>query len=112
MGEKTRKAPIPGAEANAWKVIAIDFANVEVGQTINHKGDVMAYLSKGSGTANGEAIAARQILTQPGGKDIIGNDVCAKLKNDLRVRSARPARENGSRSVSREANRLSALKYR
>ena len=41
---------------------ALDVANVEAGQTIRHEGGVMAFLSKGNGEMNGEAIAARTLV--------------------------------------------------
>lgn len=44
----------------------IELVNLESGQTISHDGDVMAYLSKGSGTANGEAISARTLIRDDG----------------------------------------------
>jgi len=45
---------------------AIDVANVDEGQTINHEGDVMGFLSKGRGIANGEPISARTLTRSPG----------------------------------------------
>lgn len=40
----------------------IEVVNLESGQTVSHDGDVMAYLSKGSGVVNGEAISARTLV--------------------------------------------------
>lgn len=41
---------------------SIDIANVKKDQTISHTGDVMAYLTKGSGVLNGVALAARTLV--------------------------------------------------
>lgn len=41
---------------------SIDVADVQENQTISQKGEAMAYLSKGAGTINGEAIAARTLI--------------------------------------------------
>lgn len=40
----------------------MDVAMPTGGQTIEHKGEVMAYLSKGSGAANGTAISAKTLV--------------------------------------------------
>ena len=40
----------------------IEVINLQSGQAVSHGGDVMAYLSKGSGTANGETISARTLI--------------------------------------------------
>lgn len=45
---------------------SIDVANVEAGQTVNHEGDVMVFLSKGSGAVNGESITARTLVRSNG----------------------------------------------
>ncbi len=45
---------------------SIDVAHVEAGQTIEYDGDVMAFLSKGSGIANGEALDARTLVHSNG----------------------------------------------
>jgi len=44
----------------------IDVANVDASQTINHDGQVMAFLSKGSGVANGEHVTARTLISCDG----------------------------------------------
>ena len=44
----------------------IDIANIDPTQTINHKGDVMAFLSKGSGIANDEYVDARTLIRSDG----------------------------------------------
>lgn len=41
---------------------SIDVANLSVSQTVNHDGEVMAFLSKGSGIANGERVGARTLM--------------------------------------------------
>lgn len=41
---------------------AIDVANLEAGQTLQHSGDAMLFLSKGEGTINGQRIAARTLV--------------------------------------------------
>ena len=40
----------------------IDVVNAKAGQTISHRGDVIAYLSKGSGVVNGKAVSARTLI--------------------------------------------------
>lgn len=45
---------------------AIDVANVEAGKKISHGGDVIAFLSKGSGLANGEPVNARTLIRADG----------------------------------------------
>lgn len=40
----------------------IDIANLEPNQTVTHEGKVMAFLSKGSGIANGEDVGARTLM--------------------------------------------------
>lgn len=40
----------------------IDVANLVPGQRIDHEGEVLAFLSKGSGVANGETVAARTLM--------------------------------------------------
>lgn len=40
----------------------IDIVNANAGQVIEHSGEFMAYLSKGSGTANGKPILARTLM--------------------------------------------------
>ena len=40
----------------------VDVINAEAGQVFEHAGEVMAYLSKGSGTVNGKAIPARTLV--------------------------------------------------
>lgn len=44
----------------------MEAVNLESGQTISHGGDVMVYLSKGSGVANGETISARTLIRVDG----------------------------------------------
>jgi redox-sensitive bicupin YhaK (pirin superfamily) len=41
---------------------SIDVANVQAGQVISQKGDAMVYLSKGSGTINGDPVKARTLI--------------------------------------------------
>ncbi len=41
---------------------AIDVANLEAGQTLQHSGDAMLFLSKGEAKINGETIAARTLV--------------------------------------------------
>lgn len=45
---------------------SIDVANIDARQTVNHDGDVMAFLSKGSGIANGEHVRARTLMRSDG----------------------------------------------
>ena len=45
-----------------YSATSIDIASVRPGQTISQTGDVMGYLSKGSGTINGEAVDARTLI--------------------------------------------------
>ena len=45
---------------------SIDVANVDAGQAINHDGEVIAFLSKGTGIANGERVEARTLLRSSG----------------------------------------------
>lgn len=45
---------------------AMDVADVETGQTVHHEGDVMAFLSKGSGEVNGEVVEARTLVRSVG----------------------------------------------
>lgn len=45
---------------------AIDVANIDAKQTVTHDGEVMAYLSKGSGIVNGKRIAARTLIRSDG----------------------------------------------
>ena len=44
----------------------IKIVNATAGQTVSHHGEVMAYLSKGSGTANGQAVNARTLMRTDG----------------------------------------------
>lgn len=44
----------------------IDVANVSASQSVNHDGEVMAFLSKGSGVANGERVDARTLIHSDG----------------------------------------------
>lgn len=44
----------------------IDVANVDASQTVNHDGEVMAFLSKGNGIANGERVGARTLMRSDG----------------------------------------------
>ncbi|MBT8441003.1 MAG: pirin family protein [Gammaproteobacteria bacterium] len=41
---------------------SIDVANLEAGQTLSHASEVMAYLTKGGGIANDEAVEARTLI--------------------------------------------------
>jgi hypothetical protein len=41
---------------------SIDVANVSSGQTVSQQGEAMAYLSKGSGTINGDPVQARTLI--------------------------------------------------
>lgn len=45
---------------------AIDVANLEPGQSLSHVGEVMAYLTRGSGMANGEATGAKTLIRSDG----------------------------------------------
>ncbi len=45
---------------------SIDVANIDVNQTVNHDGEVMAFLSKGIGIANGEHVSARTLMRSDG----------------------------------------------
>ena len=45
---------------------AMDVANVKKGQSIQHEGEVMTFLCKGSGEANGESVVARTLLRSSG----------------------------------------------
>jgi redox-sensitive bicupin YhaK (pirin superfamily) len=45
---------------------SIDVANINPRQTVNHNGDVMAFLSKGSGIANGKHVCARTLMRSDG----------------------------------------------
>lgn len=44
----------------------IEVVNANAGQTISHNGDVIAYLSTGNGTVNGEMIEARTLVRADG----------------------------------------------
>lgn len=41
---------------------SVDVASVQAGQTISQHGDAMAYLTKGSGTVNGDPVHARTLI--------------------------------------------------
>ncbi len=41
---------------------SVDVANVQAGQTVSQNGDAMVYLSKGSGTINGDPVKARTLI--------------------------------------------------
>lgn len=53
-------------EERFYSQTAIDVANVDVDQSVNHEGDVMAFLSKGSGIANGEPVSERTLIRSNG----------------------------------------------
>ena len=45
---------------------SVDVADVQAGQTITQEGEAMAYLTKGSGTINGDPVAARTLIRSNG----------------------------------------------
>lgn len=48
--------------ARFYSKTAIDVANLEAGQTLQHKGDAMVFLSRGEGLINGQTIQARTLI--------------------------------------------------
>ncbi|PHS35894.1 MAG: pilus assembly protein [Robiginitomaculum sp.] len=63
---KGRRTHIYGGAKNQddrfYSKTQIDVVNANPGQLIEHSGDFMAYLSKGSGTANGKPVLARTLM--------------------------------------------------
>ena len=53
-------------EERFYSNTSIDVAHLEKGQSLEHNGDVLAFLAKGSGVVNGEAIAARTLVRSNG----------------------------------------------
>lgn len=53
-------------EERFYSKTAIDVANVDSNQSVHHDGEVMAFLSKGSGIANGKRIDARTLIHSDG----------------------------------------------
>ena len=49
-------------EDTFYSATSIDVANVSSAQTVNQQGEAMAYLSKGSGTINGDPVQARTLI--------------------------------------------------
>ncbi len=68
--ENGRRVQIYGGSKNQserfYSQTSIDVANVDASQTVNHDGEVMAFLSKGSGIANGEHVGARTLIRTDG----------------------------------------------
>ena len=48
--------------ARFYSKTAIDVANLEAGQTLQHKGDAMVFLSRGEGLINGQTVQARTLI--------------------------------------------------
>ncbi len=60
-----------GQDDTFYSATSISVANPVAGQTINHKGTVMAYLSRGAGQVNGQAINARTLVRSDKGLEFL-----------------------------------------
>jgi len=78
--KKGQLTHIYGGNKNQSKTMysqtSISMVNAVQGQSFNHKGEIMAYISKGEIIANGQAIQPRSLLSDSQGLDIkvLSND--------------------------------------
>lgn len=63
-----------GQDGTFYSQTSISVANLNPGQNVSFEGEVMAYLSKGTGTINGEQIATRTLVRVDDGIEFVASE--------------------------------------